>query len=71
MAQIGIVRNSRKQQRINAELEMIIEKFGQAMRDAFKPYIVGHLCGDINLTSNMKCTWWEYVDWCRKYGDKK
>jgi hypothetical protein len=70
MGTIGIVRNSKKKQRTNAELEIIIDRFAKAMRDAHKPYIAMHtlLNHNYRFTPNMAIAWWEYVEWCRKNG---
>lgn len=73
MATIGIRRNSKRQQRINAELEAIIEEFGRAMRAAYKPYIASYVppCQheqQIPFTPHMEQAWDRYVDWCATYG---
>ena len=70
MGTIGIKRNSQKQQRISAELELIVEEFGRAMRSANKNWI-----GEVEMQSNddvprftmmMQMAWYHYVDFCQR-----
>lgn len=54
-----------KQQRENAELELIIEEFGRAMRNAHRPYIAeSPASGRPLFTPNMYSTWNAYIDFC-------
>lgn len=68
MARTGTTRNSAKQQRINAELETIIEEFGRAMRDANRACIAEEpACSHDNkprFTLNMEFVWSKYVNFC-------
>lgn len=75
MDKIGIVRRSKKQQAIAAELESIIEEFGCAMRDADKPYIATYqpACGheaQLPFTLHMKIVFARYRQWCREHRDE-
>lgn len=57
-----------KQQRENAELELIIENFARAMRNAERSYIAGNPAGDKpRFTPNMYWAWNEYVDFCMRH----
>jgi hypothetical protein len=67
--------NSLNQQRINAELEGIIEEFGQAMRNANKSYIAHYVAScshekQIPFTLHMEQIWDDYRGWCRQHGKK-
>lgn len=54
-----------KQQRENAQLEDIIERFGRAMRNADRPYMAQSAAGDApRFTPNMYAAWNEYLDFC-------
>ena len=68
MEKIGTKRNSKKQQRANAELETIIEEFGRAMRNAHPATIsYWHKCTPgPRFTGNMDYAWLKYVDFCEK-----
>ena len=60
-----------KQQRESAELELIIETFGRAMRDANRPYISSlpeyqHALAPL-FTLNMSEAWRLYVVFCRSH----
>jgi hypothetical protein len=73
MVRIGVRRNNKEQQRISAELETIIEEFGRAMREAYRPYIANYrpACGHVAqfpFTAYMDSVWAMYVEWCIKYG---
>ena len=62
---------SRKEQRIHAELGLIIDAFGQAMWNANKEYIgkqpaCSHENG-IRFTPSMWRAWNKYVDFCARY----
>lgn len=61
-------RNSQKQQRINAELEGIIEEFANAMRSADRKYVTSSAaCAhDVypNFTLKMDFAWVKYIDYC-------
>jgi hypothetical protein len=75
VAKTGMRVNSKEQQRINAELEAIIEEFGRAMRDAHKPFIAGYVpsCShdeQLALTPHMKQVWCKYREWCVNHGKK-
>ncbi len=52
-----------KQQREAAELELIIEEFGRAMRNAHRPYVVERN----DFTEHMKRAWALYVEFCARY----
>lgn len=71
MATIGIVRNSKKQQRINAELEAIIEDFARAMRQASSRCITQEPpCKHANQyhwTMHMHETWERYKEFLRAH----
>lgn len=61
-----------KQQRENAELEAIIEEFGRAMRNAYRPYIAGggrqYCCHTVRpFTPGMRMTFDRYVEFCMKH----
>jgi hypothetical protein len=71
----GTTVNSRKKQRENAELELIIEEFALAMRNANKRYIF--MCASslsaedgFKFTPNMEKAWWHYVDFCMRHCEK-
>ncbi len=69
MARIGLKPKFKvstlKQQRENAQLELIIDKFSRAMRNADRGYIAGSLASDkARFTPNMYAAWNEYVDFC-------
>lgn len=75
MPKTGLRVNSLKQQRINAELEEIIEEFGRTMRSAYKPYIATYVPAckhevQIPFTPHMEEVWEKYVDWCVRHGDE-
>jgi len=53
-------RNSLKQQKINAELELIIDEFARAMRSANREHI-GKFGG---FTINLAGAWWKYQEFC-------
>lgn len=52
-----------KQQRENAELELIIEEFGRAMRNANRNYIQSRN----DFTINMTVAWYKYRRFCRSH----
>ena len=64
MGTTGTKRNSRKQQAQNAELELIIEEFARALRNANRSYIAKE-CS--LLTPNMQQAWYKYVDFCVRH----
>ena len=70
MGTIGIKRNSQKQQRISAELELIIESFGRAMRGASRSWIGEaemQASDDVpRFTMAMQMAWYQYVDFCQR-----
>lgn len=55
--------NTLKQQRENAELELIIEDFGCAMRSAHRPFVAERN----DFTANMGIVWARYVEFCRNH----
>ena len=70
MATTGTKRNSLKQQRINAELGLIVDEFGRAMQSANRQWI-----GDAEMqtsddvprfTMSMKMAWYRYVYFCKR-----
>ena len=63
MATTGIVRNSKKQQRVAAELGEIIDEMGQAMWNANRKYIAD---GGI-LTPNMSIALGKFQDFCARH----
>jgi hypothetical protein len=70
MAKIGITRKTKEQQRRDAELEAIIEDFGNAMRLANRQFIARprecwHGKG-ISFTPHMEVAWMNYVDFCAR-----
>ena len=70
MEKIGIVRKSKRQQRIDAELGEIIAEMGQAMWSADKGY-VAHYDGGYSITANMATALWRFYYFCRdNYGQK-
>lgn len=61
-----------QQQRENAELELIIEKFGRAMRNAYRPYIAeggrSYCCHTVPpFTPGMAMAFDRYVEFCMKH----
>ena len=65
MARIGIVRKSKKEQRLDAELAGIIEEFARAMWNADRAYIATQIAGCApRFTPNMYQAWNKYVDFC-------
>lgn len=57
-----------KQQRENAQLRLIIDRFSQAMWSAYRPYIAESPAGDKpRFTPNMYAVWNEYVDFCSSH----
>lgn len=54
--------NTLKQQRVSGELELIIEEFGRAMRNAHRPYVATRN----DFTEHMKRAWAVYVDFCAR-----
>ena len=69
MGAIGtkVKRNSLKQQRINAELECIIEEFAHAMRSANMEFIAE----DHGFTPRQQAIGRKYVIFAQKYYGKK
>jgi hypothetical protein len=63
--------NTLKQQREAAELELIIEEFGNAMRNADKTYVskAGNIAISIGLrfTPNMNAAWTRYMTFCMEH----
>lgn len=60
------------QQRENAQLELIIEEFGRAMRNAHRPYIARgpreYCCHEgVQFTPSMEKAWRDYTEFCMKY----
>lgn len=60
--------NTLKQQRENAEMESIIEEFGRAMRNAYRPFVTRppacqHEHGP-RFTPGMEAVWARYVEFC-------
>lgn len=56
-----------KQQRESAELELIIEEFGRAMRDAHRPYMIeprGCQHEGPRFTLGMEMAWNCYLAFC-------
>lgn len=73
MARTGTLPKSStfKQQRENAELELIIERFGHAMRNANRAYIARpaqcqHDDG-VRFTPGMEVAWNIYVEFCMNH----
>lgn len=69
MARTGIrvKSNTLKQQRESAELELIIEEFGRAMRNAEKTYVTRDSHdGRPNFTLSMQFAWDKYLMFCVK-----
>jgi hypothetical protein len=68
-------KNSLKQQRINAELETIIEEFGRGMRNADTGYIARRMrcLHDIGpyFTMALQDAWAKYVEFCRLRNNEK
>lgn len=71
MGRIGTFVNSRKQQRINAELETIIEDFGNAMRNANSQWVTREpVCRhdpQVRMTYHMETAWSRYVEFLKVY----
>ena len=67
MAKIGIVRRSKEQQRIAAELGEIIDEMGQAMWSANKEAIAS----GVILTLRMSGVLGKFQDYCARYYGKK
>lgn len=66
MARVGMKRRSKRTTKsLNAELELIIEEFGNAMRRANKAWIGGY-AGLARFTSAMQTAWMLYVEFCYK-----
>lgn len=67
--------NTLKQQRTNAELETIIESFGNAMRNANREYMNRPLpCSHVawqNFTPSMVHRWYDYLEFCRRNPSEK
>jgi len=61
MAKIGTMRNSRKQQRLNAEFGSIVDHMATAMWAANRKYIASH---ELPLTENMNMALREFQDFC-------
>jgi hypothetical protein len=55
-----------KDQRLNAELGLIIDEFSRAMGNADHAYIAYHNENYIAFTTNMWTAWDKYVDFCRR-----
>ena len=69
MGTTGIKRNSLKQQRVNGELELVIDEFAQAMRNADRNYVVRegeYYHENVRFTLNMQMAWYRYVDFCQR-----
>ena len=66
-----MTKNTQKQQRFSAELELIIEEFGQAMRAANRGYIcrpTGCSHDDApRFTPRMESVWYDYVTFCQRH----
>ena len=63
-----ILRKSRKQQALAAELELIIDDMGQAMRDANKEYIAQNI-SVVTLTPHMRIALDKFKWYCAEnYG---
>lgn len=63
--------NSLKQQRLNAELELIIEEMGRTMRNAYRPFIARgerrFCCYSIPpMTLSMYSVWYKYIAFCQR-----
>lgn len=63
-----------KRQRENAELELIIEEFGRAMRNAHRPYIARgpqeYCCHAVPpFTPSMDSVWAKYTNFCRSHSE--
>lgn len=73
MAKIGTPAkfSTLKQQREAGELELIIEEFGRAMRNANRQYIarptVCHHDDNPRFTPNMTMVWAKYVEFCMSH----
>lgn len=65
-----VKRNTLKDQRTSAELELIIEEFGRAMRNASRPYIATppdcHHDDAPRFTMSMEFAWSKYVGFCMR-----
>jgi hypothetical protein len=68
MGVIGMMRKSREQQRMDAELDLIIDDMGRAMWAANKEYIA---TSESPLTLHMNEALCKFQDFCiRYYGQK-
>jgi hypothetical protein len=63
MGTTGTKRNSLKQQRINAELETIIDDMGIAMRDAYEPWVAENN----RPTPRMNACLYRFYAWCQEH----
>lgn len=66
--------NTLKQQREAAELELIIEEFGRAMRNAYRPYMAKrpscqHDDGP-RFTLGMEMAWNRYIAFCMDHNEQ-
>ena len=67
MAKIGVVRKSKKQQALDAELGLIIDEVGRAMWSASKEYVA--MYGP--TTANIRSAMYKFQAFCEEhYGEK-
>lgn len=69
MDTLGTVRKSKKEQRRDAELGLIIEKMERAMWNANKEYLATRI-SVLPLTENMRCILAEFQEHCIKHYGK-
>lgn len=70
----GIVRKSKKQQALDAELGLIVDEMGRAMWNADRSYIANSLghdsAGGVCLTPNMQAALAKFKAYCHFYYGK-
>jgi hypothetical protein len=70
MAKIGVVRKSKKQQALDAELGLIIDEMGRAMWSADKQHMADSK-SDRTMSLNMLLALYKFADFCKEhYGQK-
>jgi hypothetical protein len=65
----GIRLKSRKEQRLDAELGLIIDDMGKAMWNANKDYIASSRT-ELRLTDHMRQALWKYQEYCLEHYGK-
>lgn len=72
MVKTGTMLKSKKQQKLTAQLRLLIENFADAMWTADKSYIASTAAGKFpRFTPKMYFAWNDYLDFCQEHKDDK